>query len=98
MQETILLIRGLNYGNATLRSVYGQGHPSYGCEREQGARYSLPPRLSHHARCSFLCPYYLQAPATQARLSLKKLTNTQNKLKGFLTIFTIQSLTFLGIF
>ena len=99
MQETFLLIRRLNYGNAiTLRSVYGQGHPSYGSERERRARYSLPPRLSHRARCSSLCPHYLQAPATQARPSLKKLTNTQNKLKGFLTIFTIQVLPFLEFF
>ena len=96
MQETFLLVRRLNYGNAiTLLSVHGQGYPAYGCERERGARSSLPPRLflSHRARCSFL-----QTPAKQARPSPKKLTNTQNKLKGFLTIFTIQSLTFLGIF
>ena len=67
--------------------------------RENRARDTPSPLACPIMRAVLSCAHItLQAPATQARLSLKKLTNTQNKLKGFLTIFTIQSLTFLGIF
>lgn len=61
--------------------------------RENGARDTPSPLACPIVRAVLSC-----AHTWQARPSLKKLTNTQNKLKGFLTIFTIQSLTFLGIF
>ena len=57
MQETFLLIGRLNYGNAiTLRSVYGQGHPSYGCERERARDTPSPlacPIVSAVLSCAY---------------------------------------------